>query len=453
MAIRCAQWNNHPSLGDLELDFMKSNGQAYRTIVIAGENGSGKTSILESFSKLGEDLYPQLYDFSCIEVDEPNIGYARVFQCGESDISMECAFFDAAGKDITNNFTKTQYSHDLAVGVLGRFRSRGIAYSRARSGFRTGSIKSITADERDWSKSRLDESDDYTPVKQMLVNLRTQDDREYVQLAMARKVVPWESFYPKSRVCRFASSFNAFFDGLTFDRVDQVGSYHQVVFQKHSRDIPIDTLSTGEKQIVYRGAYLLESLESNESGVVLVDEPELSMHPKWQRKILDYYRNLFPLEGDDPVQLIVATHSEYVLEAALQDRENTLVIALEDKDGAIVPRGINAPYALETLAASEIKYLVFGIVGADYHTALYGRLQALAPCDTVKSCDSFISQQVEFDESLHGRSGSYKSSSYVTLPTYIRNAIHHPESGNVFNDEDLALSIELMQSILLKQKC
>lgn len=56
-------------------------------------------------------------------------------------------------------------------------------------------------------------------------------------------------------------------------------------------------------------------------GIALVDEPELSMHPKWQQKVLQYYRNLFNKDGSQDAQMILATHSEYVLRSALEDRD------------------------------------------------------------------------------------------------------------------------------------
>ncbi len=48
--IRKIKWNNHEVLGNLELDFSKSDGSIYNTIVLAGENGTGKTTILETLS-------------------------------------------------------------------------------------------------------------------------------------------------------------------------------------------------------------------------------------------------------------------------------------------------------------------------------------------------------------------------------------------------------------------
>ena len=48
--IRKIKWNDHAILGNLELDFTKPDGSVYNTIVLAGENGTGKTTILEPLS-------------------------------------------------------------------------------------------------------------------------------------------------------------------------------------------------------------------------------------------------------------------------------------------------------------------------------------------------------------------------------------------------------------------
>ena len=51
MKIKTVKWNNHPVLGNLEIDFTNpTTGQPSDTIVFAGENGTGKTTILETIS-------------------------------------------------------------------------------------------------------------------------------------------------------------------------------------------------------------------------------------------------------------------------------------------------------------------------------------------------------------------------------------------------------------------
>ena len=69
---------------------------------------------------------------------------------------------------------------------------------------------------------------------------------------------------------------------MKFKEVDETDpNEKKIIFEKHGKSIPVDSLSTGEKQIVFRGTQLLGNMNSIKDGVVLVDEPELSMHPRW----------------------------------------------------------------------------------------------------------------------------------------------------------------------------
>ena len=51
MKIRRVKYNNHPILGDLELDFVNPiTNVTYNNVVFVGENGTGKTTVLRTIS-------------------------------------------------------------------------------------------------------------------------------------------------------------------------------------------------------------------------------------------------------------------------------------------------------------------------------------------------------------------------------------------------------------------
>jgi len=62
-------------------------------------------------------------------------------------------------------------------------------------------------------------------------------------------------------------------------------------------------LSSGERQILILFTYL--NFASQTQGVFVVDEPELSLHPKWQHEFMETFLSLRP-KG---TQLLLATHS------------------------------------------------------------------------------------------------------------------------------------------------
>lgn len=261
--------------------------------------------------------------------------------------------------------------------------------------------------------------------------------------------VSWDEFYPTSKIYRFKEAFNSFFDNIKFAKVDENSQEEKmVVFKKHNHDISIDALSTGEKQIVFRGTFLLKNCNNIDGGIVFVDEPELSMHPKWQEKILKYYRDLFVKNTRQTVQLIIATHSEYIVRTGLENTNDILVVTLEERHRHIKANIINAPDVLPIITSAETNYIAFGIASNDYHIQLYGYLQNKIQTTTVKACDDYIAGNSHYIQGIHGRSSSHttvsKTINYQTLPTYIRNAINHPDPSRTFTKQELEISIKLL---------
>ena len=83
-----------------------------------------------------------------------------------------------------------------------------------------------------------------------------------------------------------------------------------------SQRLPLDSLSSGEQHELVLHYDLLFRVPSN--TVVLIDEPELSLHVGWQKKFLSDLTEIVKLSGLDAV---VATHSPFIV----GDRDDLLV--------------------------------------------------------------------------------------------------------------------------------
>lgn len=363
--IREIKWHNHKILGNLELNFTKPDGTPYNTIVLAGENGVGKTTILETLATFLNLETMEPFEYIKYIVDgipytispEGDLGkYGFHSRKNETSDEMQTIH---SGRD--NN--RARIEEDTAD-----LRHYGFSYSKARSGFNTGKIKSTTTQQLDSQKYENDSKEDFTLIKQLIVDINAQDNSEWMRLTRAGSSTTFNEFEHCSKMFRFEKAFNDFFDIVRFKGIDDTNKEEiKILFEKHGKDISVDSLSTGEKQVVFRGAHLLKNSNSMVGGVVLLDEPELSMHPKWQQKVLEYYRSLFTAEGVQNAQMIFATHSEYVLNSALNDRDNVLIITLTDDNGIIQAKNITAPSTLPTITSAETNYLAFG-VSEDYRT-------------------------------------------------------------------------------------
>ncbi len=103
--------------------------------------------------------------------------------------------------------------------------------------------------------------------------------------------------------------------------------------------IPVNQLSDGYKStislvadIAYRMAVLnpqlLGDVCKETDGIVLIDEVDLHLHPKWQQSIIGDLTEIFP-----KVQFIVSTHAPEVINSV--SREN--VIVLENNQAVSAP--------------------------------------------------------------------------------------------------------------------
>lgn len=63
-----------------------------------------------------------------------------------------------------------------------------------------------------------------------------------------------------------------------------------------------------------------------ENSILLIDEPEISLHPKWQQKIIEVYKK----RGKNN-QTIVATHSPHIL-GSVQKEKIILLVRGENKE-------------------------------------------------------------------------------------------------------------------------
>lgn len=449
MKIQRVKWKDHPVLGNLFLDFINtSSGQPFQSIIFAGENGAGKSTVLEELSS-----FLNLGSFEKFEYIEYVVNGAIYKAIPTSDGTTHPNFFDIINPDDTIQRIRSDKNNNrnqIQENPLD-LRHYGCVFSKARADYKTQKITSTSTSKLDAEKYEADDNDDFTSLKQLVVDVVNQDNADYMEMNKHLGATPksWPDYYPTSKVYRFKSSFDTFFEGLTYERVKDEAGEKTIIFVKNGKSIPIDKLSTGEKQIVFRGIFLLRNSGVLDNAAVMVDEPELSMHPKWQQKILQYYTGLFTgSDGAQKAQLFFATHSDHVLKQALADQANNLVIVLERDGEDIRARKVDSPSVLPSITSAETNFLAFDLTSTDYHIELYGWLQDKESKSSVKSCDDFIIAQQQYNPALHSKPSQFRSTHYSSLPTYIRNAIHHPDSGNFFTLAELRTSICLLIELL-----
>ncbi len=117
---------------------------------------------------------------------------------------------------------------------------------------------------------------------------------------------------------------------------------------KQGQELNIHQLSDGETGLLVLAADLARRLAIANpgitdplqgSGVVLIDEIELHLHPAWQRKVIPALKRMFP-----NCQFIITTHSPQVISEVKPDG----IYILERTDDGIVARRPESSYGRDT---------------------------------------------------------------------------------------------------------
>ena len=313
MKVNGVKFKNDKVLGDLEISFCGSDNKTLDKIVLIGENGTGKTTILkeiydlmdiESNSKSENKIFLELeenekYLFKNYLLENNN----NIIM--EDDILYDCA--DIKCLDIKKEaFNFEEIEKD-------KYKSK-VIYLPAEVNF--NSLKRVDRTFRYKYKFRNEINENLiSDLPSAIAN------KIYVEMIMNEDLPARES---REKVCK---EVNSIFESMDLD-VELIGLSKDEdtvpIFRNiEGKEFDISGLSSGEKQLFLR-ALSLKFLNVNNS-IILIDEPEISLHPRWQRKIINVYENI----GENN-QLIIATHSPHIIGNVTKEQ---IRILKRDKEG------------------------------------------------------------------------------------------------------------------------
>ncbi len=121
----------------------------------------------------------------------------------------------------------------------------------------------------------------------------------------------------------FIKIVNKLFENSTFPELNKTIGFDEdndIIFIKEDKHtIRLDQLSSGEKQVLL--ILLTVLLQEDKKGILLMDEPEISLHLRWQIELIDTIQRLNP-----NLQIIISTHSAGIFKKAKWD-DKTIEIA------------------------------------------------------------------------------------------------------------------------------
>ena len=200
-------------------------------------------------------------------------------------------------------------------------------------------------------------------------------------------------------------------------------------------------------------AKILNKTESEIDKPLLffVDEPETFLHPKAQNKLMEALNSL-----SNKSQIFITTHSPYLLKVFDKTQHQINVFYRDGGSSKAKNKSMLDLFGKYSPSWGEINYIAFDVVSVEFHNELYGFLQARAICESEKyyyekHFDSWLKEKGLEQNKLykHLKQNGEIGDEPKTLPTFIRNIIHHPENQhNTYTDTELRASIEQMLAIV-----
>ncbi|MCP4370390.1 MAG: AAA family ATPase, partial [Deltaproteobacteria bacterium] len=345
MYLKQIRFENIACFGDLNLDFTQTSGKPCPWVVLIGENGTGKSTVLQmiALTLLGRDMVKDVAQgvdwgkfagphkvrgqvevlFLATKHDKKRkhqqggYSYRTVFNLGPKI---------KTGLEQPYNFAKHDYdrlhetlydSQNLINGWFacgyGPWRNLSKSLITSRRVLATKPYRFATLFNPEYA---------LTEVRDWLFELEFGVLKQSQAAERSKKLA--------------LHAFEKALPGIKFKEVTQD---RDVIFEDNGVTVSIDQLSDGYRStIAWIGDLvkrLIDAFPENKSltdplqaeGIVLIDEIDIHLHPKWQRSIVETVRRLFP-----NLQFIVSSHSPFI---AQDMRPEDKIIVFKKQNGRV----------------------------------------------------------------------------------------------------------------------
>lgn len=124
---------------------------------------------------------------------------------------------------------------------------------------------------------------------------------------------------------------------------------------KNKESFLFEEASSGEKHYIFEMSSIVRSIKKH--SLILIDEPELSMHPNWQIKYVKTLGKIFSKYRS--CHFVISTHSHYIVSDI--DPNSSALVSLEYIPEHKKREAILIPYSTYAWSADNILYNVFKV--------------------------------------------------------------------------------------------
>ena len=328
MKIKNLHIEEYNGLENLDINF-ESERKILDLIVLAGINGSGKTRVLESIrywfemfrsKAVNVELFYEENEREVLESLMNSEGLTEI----EKEMQKEIEYTDCL-RNI--KFYNYDYRHNKTENR--NYNSKIISRSFEKLKIFPKIIYVPTEiNFEEIKKAQTNLKKEYSFIN-IVDSYEIKDIPSYIATRISKVANEEENLTMGQVRKKVFAEINGIFEILELDvklsEISKDENSMPIFTDSSGKKFGINELSSGEKQLFLR-TLAIKMLEP-ENSIIMIDEPELSLHPKWQQKIVDVYRKI----GRNN-QIILATHSPHILGSV--EKEN--IILLEKNENGIV---------------------------------------------------------------------------------------------------------------------
>ena len=305
MFLKHISLQNFKCLEDIQLSFTNDEDHIRKWTLILGENGTGKSNFLKAVALVtaGSNAIGQLLGDANSWIrngsDSCTINAILETKKGEErKISLRI------NKD--SNLSEIIHLNNTALNLIDNAIDNAqrnyfvVAYGASR---RLSDENSMNLEKESYGR--------FNNIKNLFFN-------SYTLNPLASWIIDLDYQSGADGIRLIKDTLNDFLPGTRFNSIDKLKK--RVLFETADGIVPLEQLSDGYQNmaawigdLLYRVTQTFRDYKKplEARGLLLIDEIDLHLHPKWQRKLLEFISNKLP-----NFQVIAATHSPLTAQQA-----------------------------------------------------------------------------------------------------------------------------------------
>ena len=331
MKIKNIHIEEFNGLENLDINF-ESEGKVLDLIVLAGIKGSGKTRVLESIrywfemfrsKAVNVELFYEENEIEVLESLMNNEGLTEIEKEAQKDIEFT---------DCLRNIKF--YNYDYRHNKIENRNYNSKIISRSFEKLKIFPKIIYVPTEINFEKIKKAQTNlkkEYSFIN-IVDSYEIKDIPSYIATRISKVANEEENLTMGQVRKKVFAEINGIFEILELDvklsEISKDENSMPIFTDSSGKKFGINELSSGEKQLFLR-TLAIKMLEP-ENSIIMIDEPELSLHPKWQQKIIDVYKKI----GKNN-QIILATHSPHILGSV---EKESIILLVKNKNGVVEVR-------------------------------------------------------------------------------------------------------------------